>query len=121
MRGYVFMLESLFAGLLLLGFLLYLAQGYSQAGSVPEQDFGHVLPGLEQSGLLRGHVYSGDLGGLENEIDLPGFSHSIQVCGPSGDCEGQQGSGENVWVSSYVLAGGDSYQPREVRLYVWEA
>jgi hypothetical protein len=115
------MLESVFAGLLLLGFLLYLAQGYSQAGSVPEHDFGWVLPGLDDQGLLRGYVYSGDIQGLEGEISIPGFSHSVQVCDPSGSCAGQQGQAENIWASSYLLAGEGSYQPREVRLYVWEA
>ncbi len=121
MRGFVFILESVFAGLILLGFLLYLAQGYTQASSGPEHDFGRVLPELDQRGLLRGYVYSGDIQGLEGEISLYGFSHSIQVCGPSGGCTGQAPRADNVWVSAYFLAGEDSYQPREVKLYVWEA
>lgn len=121
MRGFVFMLEAVFAGLILLGFMLYLAHGYSQAGSGPEHDFGRVLPELDQRGLLRGYVYSGDIQDLEDEISLYGFSHSVQICQPSGGCAGQAGQGGNVWVSSYFMAGGDSYQPREVRLYVWEA
>lgn len=115
------MLEAVFAGIILLGFLLYLAQGYGQAGSVPEHDFGRVLPELDRQGLLRGYIYSDDIQGLESKISLYGFSHSVQVCQPSGGCTGQMGQGENVWVSSYYLAGHDSYQPREVRLYAWEA
>jgi hypothetical protein len=121
MRGYVFILEAVFAGLILLGFMLYLAQGYTQSRSGPEQDFGWVLPELDQMSLLRGHVYSGDIQGLEGEIAIYGFNHSVQVCDPSGGCLGQIPQARDVWVSAYFLAGEDSYQPREVRLYVWEA
>lgn len=121
MRGFVFILESVFASILLVGFLLYLAQGYTQARSGPERDFGWVLPELDNQGLLRGHVYPEDIRGLEDEINLYGFNHSIQICNPSGGCSGQTPQAQNVWVSTYFLAGEDSYQPREVKLYVWEA
>ncbi len=121
MRGYVFMLEAVFAGLVLIGFLLYLAQGYARVGTVPEHDFSGILPALDQEGLLRGHVFSGDVQGLQDEITLPGFQHSVQICAPAGACTGQVPDADNVWVSAHFLAGDDSYQPREVNLYVWEA
>lgn len=114
------MLESVFAGILLIGFVLFIAQGYAQANSMDGHDFGRVLPDLDQRGLLRGYVYSGDLEGLESEIRLYGFGHSVQVCAPSGSCKGSMPVHENVWVTSYFLSGNDSFQPREVRLYAWK-
>jgi hypothetical protein len=121
MRGYVFMLESVFASIILVGFLLYLAQGYTQARADPQHDFGRVLPELDSRDLLMGHVYTGDVQGLEGEISLHGFNHSIQICDPSGGCLGQRPEAENIRVYTHFLAGEDSYQPREVRLYAWEA
>jgi len=121
MRGYVFMLESVFASIILVGFLLYLAQGYTQSHSGPEQDFGRVLPGLDQAGLLRGPALSGDVQSIEDEISLYGFSHSVQLCDASGDCLGQRPQAQTILAYSHFLAGEDSYNPMEVRLYAWEA
>jgi hypothetical protein len=121
MRGFVFILESVFAGLILVGFMLYLSQGYVASGQADETDFGWALPELDHQGLLRGYAYSGDLEGLEGEISTPGYSHSVQFCGPSGACQGERPPEENVHVSSYFLSGNGSFQPMEVRLYAWEA
>lgn len=121
MRGYVFMLESVFAGIILVGFMLYLGGTHSASHAVPERDFTHVLPELDQKGLLRGYVYSGDIQGLESEIYIPGYSHSVQLCDPSGSCAGDGPAGDNIWASSCLLSGEDSYEPMEVKLYVWEA
>lgn len=121
MRGFVFMLEAVFAGLLLIGFMLFIAHTYSASGSVAEQDFGWVLPELDQKGLLRGYAYSGDRTGLEGEITLYGFEDSVQFCSPGSGCSGSAPEGENVWASSYFLSGDSSFDPREVRLYVQRA
>ena len=119
MRGFVYMLESVFAGLILVGFMLYLAGGHSQGAA--EQDFSSVLPELEQQGILRPLAYSGDLQGIEDAISLPGFSHSVRVCDATGSCTGQLPSGTTVRVCSIILAGESSLEPREVKLYAWQA
>lgn len=119
MRGYVFMLESVFAGLILVGFMLYLGHAYTVSGQAYDKDFGYVLQELEQAGLLRGYAYSGDIPGLEGEIYIPGHSHSVQLCDMSGSCTGERPSAGNVWVSAYFLSGEGSFEPMEVRLYVW--
>ena len=121
MRGFVFILESVFAGLILVGFMLYLAQGYVSSGHVAEMDFSGVLPELDQAGLLRPHAYPPDPGGLESEIVIPGHSVSVRLCDSGGSCLGGVPSGGNIHVSSYFLAGEGSYQPLEVILYVREA
>jgi len=118
MRGYIFMLESVFAVLILVGFLFYIGHIYLQP-SVVDHSFVSVLPDLDQKGLLRGYVYSADLEGLEGEITLYGFNHSVQICDSSG-CTGQAPQKDVVRVSSYFLSGEDSYEPKEVKLYAWE-
>ena len=115
------MLESVLAGLLLVGFMLFLAHGQNTSGSDDIEGFGWMLPELDHKGLLRGYVYSGDLSGLEDEIVIYGFEDSIQVCRPGGSCSGTIPNEDNVWVSSYFLSGDTSFQAREVRLYAWKA
>jgi len=112
------MLESVFAGLILVGFMLYLAGSHAHA--VAGQDFSGVLPELEQQGILRALVYSGDVQGIENEISLPGYSHAVRLCDAAGSCTGEPPAGSTVKAYSIILAGEDSPDPREVKLYAWQ-
>ena len=120
MRGFVFMVESVLAGILLVGFMLFLADSYTQARPY-EPDFSGVLPELDSQGLLRGYAYSGDTSGLEAEISLPGYSHSVQFCDSAGICMGQVPNEREVRVSSFFLAGETDLEPMEVKLFVWQA
>jgi hypothetical protein len=119
MRGYVFMLESVLAGILLVGFMLFLAHSYTQARPY-EPDFSDVLTELDDQELLRGYAYSGDASGLEAEISLPGYSHSVQLCDSAGSCTGEIPNQREVRVSSYFLAGETDLEPMEVKLFVWQ-
>ena len=92
MRGYVYMLEAVFAGIILVGFMLYLAHGYNQSHSATEHDFGDALHELSHKGLLMGYAFSGDIQGIEDGISLPGFGHSVQIC-TAGGCTGEGGLG----------------------------
>ena len=120
MRGFVFILESVFAGIIIVGFMLFLAQGYSGIPSSRENMLREVLPELDEEGILRAYAYSGDDEGLEDEISLYGYHHDVVFCG-SGGCPETPQVRDNVWLSTYFLSGEDSYQPMEVRLYAWEA
>ncbi len=117
MRGYVFMLEALLAGLLLVGFMAYLSGSIPKQAAFAEADFSHILPGLDDGGSLRELAYSGDAPGIEDSVNLPGFAHSVQLCYPSGGCQGQALSEGNTMVFPYLLAGDSSFSPLEVRLY----
>jgi hypothetical protein len=121
MRGYIFMLEAVFASLILVGFLLYLAGSSVPAGSDPERDFGSILRTLDLQDVLRGPASIGDLQGISDQITIPGFNHSVRICDPSGSCTGSIPEARNIWASSYFISGDGSYNPWEVRLYVWEA
>jgi hypothetical protein len=120
MRGFVFMLEAAFASLLLVGFMI--SMGGMRFAETPEvgPDLGNVLDELAAQGTLNDLAYSGNVSGIESMISLPGYSHSVRLCRPSGCTGSAPGAGE-VWVSSYLLAGGDSPDPMEVKLYAWKA
>lgn len=119
MKGFVYMLESVFAGLLLLGFMLFLVQSNSPAASI-DNDFSDVLLSLDQEDNLRSYVYSGDVNGLESEISVFGHDHSVVFCNESGTCQGNEPQGNNVHAQSYYFSGNDFPEPMEVRLYVWK-
>ena len=118
MRGFWYMLEAVIAGIIIIGFLAVMSQSYM----APTQDYTlkayAVLKGLDEQGVLRPYAEAGDWGGLDSEIKLYGRNHSIQLCTPS-ECIGQLPQGENVWVGNYMIAGGQGYNPMQVKLYVW--
>ena len=120
MRGFVFMLESVFAGIVLVGFMIFLAGTHGMPGTATDSRFSDALPELDQRDLLREPAFSGDTQSIEDEISLYGYSHKIVLCDISG-CSGDPPQEDNVWASSYFLSGEDSISPLEVRLYAWEA
>ncbi len=120
MRGFWYMIEAVLAGLIIIGFLLSLANGYI---STPVEDPGlksySVLHELDQQDVLRGHAEDWNYSGLNSQISLFGYNHSIQICDQSGNCAGTRPVAGNVWAGNYIIAGNDIYQPRLVRLYLW--
>ncbi len=121
MKGYIHMLEVVFAGLILVMFLLGIAATFNRATSSDiGLRFSDVLVELDDMQILRGLADSNDYSGIESEISILGFEDAVEICNRNGNCIGNRpGMRDNVWVSSHFLAGLDSYSPREVRLYVW--
>lgn len=121
MRGYIYMLEVMFAGIILIVFLFGIASTYNKASSSDiGLRFSEVLTELDSMGILRELVYSNNYSGIESEIDILGFGDSVEICNSIGYCDGNRPElNDNVWVSSYFFSGDESYSPREVRLYVW--
>jgi hypothetical protein len=121
MKGYIRMLEVVFAGLILVMFLLGIAATYNRATSSDiGLRFSDVLVELNDMGILRPLADDNNYSGIESEIDILGFEDAVEICNRAGSCIGDRPEiGDNVWVSSYFLAGLDSYSPREIRLYVW--
>jgi hypothetical protein len=120
MRGFVFMLEAVLAGIILVGFMLFLAHTVSSSMSSEERSFGSVLPELDQRGELSGPAYSGNYQTIEDLVSIYGYSDSVVICDSSGNCVGDVPQADKVWVSGYFLAGETVLDPREVRLYVWQ-
>ena len=121
MRGFWFMLEAVLAGVLMIGFMLVLGQLYavpSVEGDIPAMGYSQ-LQQLNDRQVLRLLAASGDAVAIDSYVSVPGYKHSVQVCDPSGSCSGTMPSGMEVWISSYIVSGEDTYTPRIVRLYLW--
>jgi len=122
MKGVWFTMESAIACIIIGIFLLTVTGGYivdSRPVDVSAITF-DSLHGLDDRGILRGYATSLDYDGLNSEILIAGYNHSVNICDSVGTCTGPTASGNQVWVGSYFIAGDSNYHPLEVKLFVWE-
>ncbi len=122
MKGFWRMIESVIAVVMLLSFLAVAGGVYfaRTGGGADMASLGYEkLRQLDESNELRPYAAAGDTAAINAKIELPGYNHSISLCSPSGTCIGNYTSSRNVVVSSYLMAGNNSYDPLEVRLYIW--
>ena len=120
MKGFWYIIEGVLAGIILIGFLLVLASGYAR---FPAEDIGlrsyRILHELDQQGMLGSYAANNDYQGLNSQISLFGYNHSVQICSQSGICMGSAPDAGDVWVGNYMISGLDAYNPKLVRLYIW--
>jgi len=113
------MLEAVIAGIIIIGFVAVVSRSYI---SIPQEDTAlqayQALKGLDEQGILRPYAAANDWGSLNSEVKIYSRNHTIEICSLSG-CSGQKPHGDNVWVGSYIIAGDQSYQPLQVKLYLW--
>lgn len=121
MKGFWRIVESVMAVIIVMGFLL-------SAGSVylSRTDPQELVPAgyerlkdLDARGLLRPLAANGDCEGISALVEMPGYSHAVRICDFGGACTGNYTEGSDVAVSTYIIAGHGSYEPREIRLYMW--
>ena len=122
MRGFWYIIESVLAGIVIFGFLAVLGRIYV----VPVQtaELGMIgyesLKSLDDQNLLRDYVVNGNYSGLDSLISLVNYSHSIKICNQSGSCSGPDTGAANVWTAVYLIAGNQTYDPYEVRVFLWK-
>ncbi len=119
MRGFWYMLEAIIAGIIIIGFLAVISQTFinPQQSDLSARAY-DALKGLDQQGVLRPYAAAGDWGGLNSEVRIYDSNHSIMLCTHS-QCVGQRPEANNVWVGNYMIAGDQTYNPVQVRLYMW--
>ena len=121
MKGIWYMLEALLAGVVLITFLVTLKAVY--ISMTPQEEASTeayvTLKELDESGLLRNYAVANDFNGLDSEVKLYYYNHSVEICNPQGNCFGEKPDSDNVWVGSYLISGGDGFAPRIVHLYLW--
>jgi hypothetical protein len=121
MKGFWRLVESVIAVVILMFFVLSLSIQYMRFPEESEvRSKGYeVLRDLDRSGKLRPYVISKDFETLNSNIEIPNYNHSIRICDSGGSCVGNYPDVSNVWVSTYIISGKNTYEPREVRLYLW--
>jgi hypothetical protein len=120
MKGFWRTVESVFAVILLVSFLLTVGGTYFTKEETDLSSIGYeMLKELDGRGELRPYVVSGDYGTLNSKIEIPGYGHSIKICDYEGSCAGEYPDSNNIIVSTYLISGHENYEPFEVRLHIW--
>jgi hypothetical protein len=125
MRGFWRTVEAVIAAITIMIFLVTAGNAYyASNGGVSRAPPGHeMLKELDDMNALRPLAAARDFGAINELIDVPGFMHDVRICDFRGTCWGNQtgawSSSRNVAVSGYVVSGFDSYDPVEIRLYMW--
>jgi hypothetical protein len=122
MKGQWKTLESVLAGIVLLLFLAGITSTSFQAPSdAPVRGHG-ALQALLEKGTLRTYAPDMDYASIDAAAGqtgyLAGYNHSVSVCNAT-SCAGAVPDGDQVWASSMLISGDDSYVPTEVILYVF--
>ena len=76
---------------------------------------------LDDAGLLRNYVYNSMMDELNSSLRdcLPQVArYEFKVC-PTPDCITTLPSDKSVFLSSYILSGEESYDPRIVNIWMW--
>ena len=114
------MLEAVIAGMIIIIFVMNISSGMHGLALQPDMSGkGYIiLSNLDVQGKLRNYTTARDFAGLESEIEIFGYNHSVQICDPSG-CAGSMPDAGNVWTANYIVAGDISFDPATVKLYIW--
>jgi hypothetical protein len=121
MRGVWYIIESVIASIVIVGFIVaisavYITKPYPADMGAKAFD---MLEGMDNRGVLRNYTETLNLTGINAEIPVYSYNRSSQICDYAGSCSGTQPDAKNVWSGAYIVAGLSTYQPREVRLYLW--
>ena len=116
-------IESLMAGMMILLFVAALSANSLQAPSRAPAQGQRALSALQEKGVLAPLAAAMDYAAINDELGstsyLKGYNHTVEICSPGGQCAGYAPKGSDVWVSGILVAGYASYQPMEVRVYVF--
>jgi hypothetical protein len=122
MKGQWKTIEAVMSGVVILLFVAVLtstgaapphsatAQGYRALGSVYDKDAVRACAAAMDTDCLNAEVAATGY--------LFGYNHSVTICNAT-ECVGSAPDKENVWASSLLMAGDESYAPVEVILYVF--
>ena len=121
MKGFWYIVEGVLAGIIIFGFLIAISGKYFAATGVTDVSLkGYsILKSLDEQGILRNYTVNQDYDGLNSQIRLYTYNHSIQICNFSGVCNGTKPNATNLWVANYLISGDILYEPYEVKIYLY--
>ncbi len=122
MKGQWKTMEAVVSGIVMLMFVAGLFAAHSQTLSAPPVKGWDALSAVNDRGLLRGYAQSLDTAAIEREAGntgyLSGYNYTVAICNAT-SCDGSAPSADQVFASSFIVAGDDSYAPAEVILYAY--
>ncbi|MBU0898430.1 MAG: hypothetical protein KJ613_01300 [Nanoarchaeota archaeon] len=122
MRGLIYTLEAVIAAILIVTFLVTISHQFQIINPSPEnmdEKAYNILKSLDDRDVLRNAAIANDFDGINNNITLYQYGHSIQICDYENTCIGTTPNASNVWVGTYIISGRYTYSPHLIRLYLW--
>ncbi|MBI4175812.1 MAG: hypothetical protein HY518_01290 [Candidatus Aenigmarchaeota archaeon] len=122
MRGVWYALEAIFAGVIIISFLITLRATFLHTTSPQEIAVKgyNELRSLDEEGILRPYAVAGNVEAINNEIDIFGFGHSVQVCDYTGTCIGAAPDVADVFIATYLISGDVDFEPYVIRLFIYK-
>jgi hypothetical protein len=121
MKAMMYTIEAVLGTLLILMGILYIYPTNHQ-GETSLSEIGYsCLIYLDQNGLLRHYAVNGMTADLSSSLRncLPSAAEfSFKVC-QSPDCKASVPSDRNVYATSYVIAGDETYDRHLINLWTW--
>ncbi len=122
MRGFIYMLEAVIAGLVLVGGMM--AVSVQTFAAPPQKDYQSIaiafLRGLDEQGRLRNLTVAKNVSALAAEFLYPSHNLTIQICDHTLSCTGSIPAGRNVYAGSYLIAGDTHFNPYMITVYLGE-
>ncbi len=121
MRGFWHIVESFMAITIIITFVMIISGGLIKVQTPEETEIKayKILKNLDEKGVLRSYAVNNDYSGLNSQIELYNYNHSIEICQSVGNCVGDKPNTENVWVGTYIISGDYIYEPRIIKLYLY--
>jgi hypothetical protein len=118
MRGMIFIIESVIAGIILIAFLSLIPVLRANL-PITENPGWEILEQIDSQGRLRNWTISQDVAGLNSQIEIQYWNHSIQICNIT-TCVGDVPNVSQLLISTRFIAGEENYSPHIVRLILWK-
>lgn len=123
MKGAWKTVEAVMAGVVILIFAAALGATSLQASPRAPAQSHRALQAIFDEPELRQLADGLDCPAIESLVSesgyLAGYGQSVQVCDEQDNCCGQAPAVDNVWASTILLAGDETYRPVEVTLFIY--
>jgi len=121
MRGFWHTIETVLITTIVITFLMTVGAKYAsviQPENLAEKGY-IILENLDNRGELRNYTVALDYNGLNSQIPIYVYNHSIQICDYTGTCTGTRPNAINIWTANYIISGENVYQPFTIKLYIF--
>ena len=120
-KGYIQTLEQVLGSVLVLTILITLFNPSSSTTNLQLSSLGfNCMKELDNKGLLRYYAVNNLTTDLNNSLQpcLSAFNYDFNICS-STTCSSALPANKDIYLSSYFIAGENSFQPRLINLWIW--
>jgi hypothetical protein len=120
-KGFVKTLEASIAIVLILISIVFLFPERTKNKTQISHAAYDCLKYIDNKGLLRNYAVNGFESNLVSDLRAcisPLYDYTVKMC-TSTACNSQLPSNKEVFLSSYIIAGEDTFRPTLINLWIW--